>query len=94
MLTAQRWWPDAPVRRCIRCRSGCSDGFSWPCAIEEVLDDETNASGSIPRSVRRPDSSMEPSVIVPGTGHNQMLYQPEAVADHVLAILNEVQSQP
>lgn len=33
-------------------------------------------------------------VIVPGTEHNQMLYQPKAVADHVLAIVNEVQSQP
>ena len=30
------------------------------------------------------------NVIVPGTGHNQMLYQPQAVADEIVTLVDEV----
>ncbi|BBY26621.1 alpha/beta fold hydrolase [Mycolicibacterium sediminis] len=30
------------------------------------------------------------NVIVPGTGHNQMLYRPEAVADQIIRVVDEV----
>ena len=30
------------------------------------------------------------NVIIPGTGHNQMLYQPRAVADQILAVVERV----
>jgi pimeloyl-ACP methyl ester carboxylesterase len=33
------------------------------------------------------------NVIVEGTGHNQMLYQPQAVADHVIAVVDEVRAE-
>lgn len=32
------------------------------------------------------------NVIVPGTGHNQMLYQPKAIADEIVTLVNEVKS--
>jgi pimeloyl-ACP methyl ester carboxylesterase len=30
------------------------------------------------------------NVIVPGTGHNQMLYQPQAIADQIVTVVDEV----
>jgi pimeloyl-ACP methyl ester carboxylesterase len=33
------------------------------------------------------------NVVVAGTGHNQMLYQPQAVADHVVAVVDEVRAE-
>lgn len=32
------------------------------------------------------------NVIVPGTGHNQMLYQPQAIADEIVTLVDEVRS--
>lgn len=32
------------------------------------------------------------NVIVPGTGHNQMLYQPQAIADEIVTIVDRVRS--
>jgi pimeloyl-ACP methyl ester carboxylesterase len=32
------------------------------------------------------------NVIVPGTGHNQMLYQPQAVADQIVAVVDRVRA--
>lgn len=34
------------------------------------------------------------NVIVPGSGHNVMLYQPQALADHVIAIVEQVRAEP
>jgi pimeloyl-ACP methyl ester carboxylesterase len=34
------------------------------------------------------------NVIVPGTGHNQMLYQPRAVADQIIAVVDRVRAEP
>ena len=34
------------------------------------------------------------NVIIPGTGHNQMLYQPRAVADQIIRIVDEVRGAP
>ena len=31
-------------------------------------------------------------VVIPGTGHNQMLYQPRAVADQILTVVDEVRA--
>jgi len=33
------------------------------------------------------------NVVVPGTGHNQMLYHPQAVADHVVAVVDEARAE-
>lgn len=33
------------------------------------------------------------NVIVPGTGHNQMLYQPRAVADRIIAVVDRVRAE-
>lgn len=33
------------------------------------------------------------NVIVPGTGHNQMLYQPRAVADQIIAVVDRVRAE-
>ncbi len=30
------------------------------------------------------------NVIIPGTGHNQMLYQPRAIADQIVTVVDEV----
>jgi pimeloyl-ACP methyl ester carboxylesterase len=30
------------------------------------------------------------NVIIPGTGHNQMLYQPKAIADQIVTVVDEV----
>lgn len=32
------------------------------------------------------------NVIVPGTGHNQMLYQPQAIADQIVTVVDEVRN--
>ncbi|WP_240431048.1 alpha/beta fold hydrolase [Mycobacterium kyogaense] len=32
------------------------------------------------------------NVVVPGTGHNQMLYQPQAVADEIVTLVDEVRN--
>jgi pimeloyl-ACP methyl ester carboxylesterase len=32
------------------------------------------------------------NVIVPGTGHNQMLYQPQAIADEIVTVVDEVRN--
>jgi pimeloyl-ACP methyl ester carboxylesterase len=34
------------------------------------------------------------NVIVPGTGHNQMLYQPQAIADQIMTIVDDVRGRP
>jgi len=34
------------------------------------------------------------NVIVPGTGHNQMLYQPQAIADQIVTVVDEVREHP
>jgi pimeloyl-ACP methyl ester carboxylesterase len=34
------------------------------------------------------------NVIVPGTGHNQMLYQPQAIADQIVTVVDEVRGRP
>jgi pimeloyl-ACP methyl ester carboxylesterase len=34
------------------------------------------------------------NVIVPGTGHNQMLYQPQAIADQIVTIVDDVRERP
>ena len=34
------------------------------------------------------------NVVIPGTGHNQMLYQPRAVADQIVAVVDEARAQP
>jgi pimeloyl-ACP methyl ester carboxylesterase len=34
------------------------------------------------------------NVIVPGTGHNQMLYQPQAIADQIVTVVDEVRGHP
>jgi pimeloyl-ACP methyl ester carboxylesterase len=34
------------------------------------------------------------NVIVPGTGHNQMLYQPQAIADQIVTIVDDVRGRP
>jgi pimeloyl-ACP methyl ester carboxylesterase len=34
------------------------------------------------------------NVVIPGTGHNQMLYQPRAVADQIIAIVDRVRAEP
>jgi hypothetical protein len=31
-------------------------------------------------------------VVIPGTGHNQMLYQPRAIADQILTVVDEVRA--
>jgi pimeloyl-ACP methyl ester carboxylesterase len=31
-------------------------------------------------------------VVIPGTGHNQMLYQPQAIADQILTVVDEVRA--
>ncbi|WP_293240519.1 alpha/beta hydrolase [Mycolicibacterium sp.] len=32
------------------------------------------------------------NVVVPGTGHNQMLYQPQAIADEIVTVVDEVRT--
>jgi pimeloyl-ACP methyl ester carboxylesterase len=32
------------------------------------------------------------NVVIPGTGHNQMLYQPRAIADQIVTVVDEVRS--
>lgn len=32
------------------------------------------------------------NVVVPGTGHNQMLYQPQAIADEIVTVVDEVRN--
>jgi pimeloyl-ACP methyl ester carboxylesterase len=32
------------------------------------------------------------NVVIPGTGHNQMLYQPRAVADQIIAVVDRVRA--
>jgi len=32
------------------------------------------------------------NVIIPGTGHNQMLYQPQAIADEIVTVVDEVRN--
>jgi pimeloyl-ACP methyl ester carboxylesterase len=32
------------------------------------------------------------NVVIPGTGHNQMLYQPRAVADEIVTVVDEVRT--
>jgi pimeloyl-ACP methyl ester carboxylesterase len=34
------------------------------------------------------------NVIVPGPGHNQMLYQPQAIADQIVTIVDDVRGRP
>ncbi|MDT5338318.1 MAG: hypothetical protein QOD90_3823 [Mycobacterium sp.] len=34
------------------------------------------------------------NVVIPGTGHNQMLYQPRAVADQIIAVVDRVRAEP
>jgi pimeloyl-ACP methyl ester carboxylesterase len=34
------------------------------------------------------------NVIVPGTGHNQMLYQPQAISDQIVTVVDEVRTEP
>ncbi len=34
------------------------------------------------------------NVVLPGTGHNQMLYQPRAVADQIIAVVDRVRAEP
>lgn len=34
------------------------------------------------------------NVIVPGSGHNVMLYQPQALADHIVAVVDQVRAAP
>ena len=34
------------------------------------------------------------NVVVPGTGHNVMLYQPQALADQILAVVDQVRAAP
>jgi pimeloyl-ACP methyl ester carboxylesterase len=34
------------------------------------------------------------NVTVPGTGHNQMLYQPQAIADQIVTVVDEVREHP
>ena len=34
------------------------------------------------------------NVIIPGTGHNQMLYQPQAIADQIVTVVDEVRGHP
>jgi pimeloyl-ACP methyl ester carboxylesterase len=33
------------------------------------------------------------NVVIPGTGHNQMLYQPRAVADQIIAVVDRVRAE-
>jgi pimeloyl-ACP methyl ester carboxylesterase len=33
-------------------------------------------------------------VVVPGTGHNQMLYQPQAIADQIVTVVADVRVRP
>ncbi len=32
------------------------------------------------------------NVVIPGTGHNQMLYQPRAIADQIVTVVDEVRN--
>jgi pimeloyl-ACP methyl ester carboxylesterase len=34
------------------------------------------------------------NVMVPGSGHNVMLYQPQLLADHIVAVVDQVRAQP
>ena len=32
------------------------------------------------------------NVIIPGSGHNQMLYQPQAIADEIVTVVDRVRN--
>jgi hypothetical protein len=34
------------------------------------------------------------NVVVPGTGHNQMLYQQQAIADQIVTVVDDVRVRP
>jgi pimeloyl-ACP methyl ester carboxylesterase len=34
------------------------------------------------------------NVVVPGAGHNQMLYQPQSIADQIVTVVDDVRVRP